>query len=92
MPVEQELIGDDEERTGTTGGIDHFELRGFRKGYGFLRLRCEELAEGVLDDVIHDVGGSIIDAARFADFWFFLDLRLVSICEANGLAEKSFVN
>jgi hypothetical protein len=46
----------------------------------------------VLNDVIDDVGGRIIDAARLADLGLFLDPGLVAGREADYFAEELFIH
>ena len=45
-------------------------------------------SDRLLDDVIHDVGGRVVDAARLLDLRFLLDLGLVAGGEADDLAEE----
>jgi len=66
IPVEQELIGDDEEGAGAAGRIEDTDGLDLFRGLAF-----GERADGLLDDVIDDVAGRVEDAAGF------LDLRLV---------------
>ena len=52
----------------------------------------EQLADGVLDDVIDDVGGRVVDAAGLADLGLFLDLGLVAGGQADHLAQELLVD
>ena len=58
----------------------------------FRRFVFEQFADCVLDDVIDDVGGRVINAARFLDFGFVFDSRLMPFGKTNDFAEKLFVN
>ena len=68
MPVEQVLIGADEEGAAAAGGVEDAQFGGLGG-----RLAFEQGADGVLDDVVDDVGRRVIDAAGFAHFGFFFD-------------------
>ena len=65
MPVQQELICADEERAGAAGGIEDAD---FLNLLGCLAF--DEFAHSLPDDVIHNVGGCVIDAAGFSDLRF----------------------
>jgi len=56
------------------------------------RLAFNQLADGVLDDVVYDVGRPAVDAAGFSDFGLFLDLCLMACCQTYHLAEELFVD
>ena len=45
-----------------------------------------------LDDVVHDVGGRVVDAAGLLDLGLFLDLGAVAGGEADDLAEELLVH
>lgn len=95
VPVEQVLVADDEEGAGAAGGIAELEPGGLRDGDGLFALAVvavEEAAEGVFHDVVDDVGGRVVNAARFADFGLFLDPGLVAAGEADGLAEELLID
>ena len=55
-------------------------------------LACNLPADGVLDDVIDDVGWRVIDAAGLADLGLFLHFGLMARRQANDFAEKLLVN
>ena len=55
-------------------------------------LPSHKLPDGVLDDVVDDVGGRVVDAAGFADLGLFLDLGLVAGREPDDLAEELLVD
>ena len=87
MPIEQILIRCDQERTGAAGRINNPK-------FGSL-LRCfvfQQFADSILDDVIDDVSGCVINAARFLDLWFVFDLGLMAFGEPDDLAEKLLID
>jgi len=49
-------------------------------------------ADGVLDDVVYDVGRRVVDATGFPDFGLLFYLCLMSCCQAYDFAEELFVN
>ncbi len=73
-------------------------MRSGRSSFGGLvlyerdRAPFEELADGLLDDVVHDVGGGVVDAAGLLDFGLFLDLGVVAGGQADDLAEELLVD
>ena len=87
VPFEKVLVGADQERAGTAGGIDDLEFGGLLGGFAF-----EQVADRGLDDVIHDVGGGVVHAARLFDLRFFLDYGAVAFGEADDLAEELLVH
>ena len=50
------------------------------------------LTDRVLDDVIDDIGGRVIDPPRLAHLRLFLDFGLVPRCQADDLAQEALVN
>ena len=52
----------------------------------------EEGAEGVVDDVIDDVAGGVVDAAGFANFGLFFDLGNAFGRQADDLAQELLVD
>jgi len=52
----------------------------------------KELADRVLDDVVDDILGRVMDAAGFPDFGLFFDLGLMAGSETDDLAEELFVD
>ena len=52
----------------------------------------QEFTDGVSDDVVHDVGGGVIDAAGFFDFGLGFNFGAVAGGEGDDLAEELFVN
>ena len=68
VPIEQVLIGAGEEGAAAAGGVEDAQFRRFLR-----RPPFQQRADGVLDDVVDDVAGRVIDAAGFADFGFFFD-------------------
>ena len=89
VPIQQILIGAQQEGTRTAGRVEHAQGGGLA---GFGGLVFEQFADGVFDDVIDDVGGGVIDAAGFADLGFFLDLGRCAGGQANDLAEKTLID
>ncbi len=87
VPIEQMLICADEERTGTARRIDNAKF-----GRLFRRFVFQQFADGVLNDVIDDVGRRVIDAARFLDLRLVVDSCLMSFGEADDFAEELFVD
>ena len=87
MPGQQVLVCANEERSGAAGRIDNAQFGGLLR-----RLLLQQFADGVLDDVIDDVRGRVINAARFFDLGFVFDLRLMAFGEADDFAEELFVN
>ena len=55
-------------------------------------LAFDELAHGLPDDVVHNVAGGVIDAARLLDLWLLLDLGPMGGSQANDLAHELLVH
>ena len=55
-------------------------------------LPSSSLPTVCLDDVVHDVGGRVIDAAGLPDFGLFLDLGAVAFGQADDFAEELLVD
>jgi len=95
VPVEEELVGADEEGAGAAGGVEdgeggvHLGRFGFEEFYGAV---FQEFADGVLDDVIDDVGGGVVNAAGFFDFGFVFDFGAVGFGEGDDFAEELFID
>ena len=87
MPVEQVLVGADEERAGAAGRVEDAQLGGLLG-----RLALEQLADRVLDDVVDDVGRRVVDAAGLLDLGLVLDHGAVAGREADHLAEELLVD
>ena len=87
MPVEQELVGTDQERTGTARGIENAEFRHLAG-----RLVLHEFADRVLHDVFHDVLRRVENTARLFYFRLVLDLCLVAVREPDHFAEELLVD
>ena len=91
--VEQALISAEQERAGAAGHVQHAErLAVLAAGELRRALALDLLADGVLDDVVDDVGGSVVDAAGLAHLGFFLDLGLVPGGQADDLAQEALVD
>jgi len=58
VPSEEVLVGADQERSRNRSGVEDLEFGGLLRGLAF-----EQVADRGLDDVVHDVGGGVIDAA-----------------------------
>ena len=56
------------------------------------RLAFDQFAHGLPDDVVHDVGGRVIDAAGFLDLRLVLHHGAVALGEADDLAEKLLID
>ena len=87
IPGEEEVVGAKEEGAGAAGGVEDAEFFDLFGGFA-----GDERAGGLADDVVHDVGGRVVDAAGFADLGLFLDLHLVGAVELDDLAEELFVD
>lgn len=72
VPIQKVLIGAKEERTGPACRIDDFQLRGF-----LYASALKKLGNGLADDVINDIRGSVIDSTGSLDLWFVFNLGLV---------------
>src|SRR5215211_3855186 len=70
VPVEEVLVGPDQERPGPTRRIHYPESA--RPAARSGTLAFQELPDGLLDDVVHDVGRRVVDAARLADLRLLL--------------------
>ena len=81
MPVEQRLVGAEQERARAACRIENPELLRLPRG-----LAIEQLAHRLLDDVVDDVGGRVVDAAGLLDLGFVLHYRTVALGESNYLA------
>ena len=91
--VEEELIGAEEEGTAAAGHVQDAERGlGFAAGEIGGAFAFDLLADGVEDDVVHDVGGGVINAAGLAHFGLFLDLGLVPGGQADDLAQEALVD
>ena len=87
VPLEEILVGADEEGAGAAGGVEDLQFGGLPRCFVF-----EQVADGGLDDVVHDVGGGVIDAAGLLDFGLFLDHGSMAFGEADDLAEELLVH
>jgi len=85
--VEEIGVGPDQERAGAAGRVEDLELLDL-----FRRLLLAELADGVLDDVVHDVGRRVIDAAGLADLRLLFDLGVMAGGEADHLSQELLVD
>jgi len=52
----------------------------------------DQLPYCILNDVVHNVGGSIIDPTGFLHLRLFFDLCLMSCCESDNLPQKLLVH
>ncbi|MCK4392393.1 hypothetical protein KAX17_05765, partial [Candidatus Bipolaricaulota bacterium] len=85
VPVEEILVCTEEERTGTAGGIEHPDLRYFSWG-----VPLKELSHGVLDDVVNDVGGRVLDTTGLLHRGLVLHLGAMARGQTDHLAEELF--
>lgn len=85
--VVEGVIGPDQEGAGAAGGVEDPQFLDLLRG-----LPLAELADGILDDVIDDVGRGVIDAAGLSDFRLLLHLGLVALGQLDHLAEKLLVD
>ena len=91
--VQQALVRAQQERPAAAGHVQDAE-----------RLACPSAgqlggafaldlpADGLLDDVIDDVGRRVVDAAGLADFGLFLDLGLVAGRQPDDLAQEPLID
>ena len=87
VPVEQALIGAQQERPGTARRVEDLEV-----GSLLRRRPLQQLADRVLDDVVNDVGGRVVDAAGLLDLRLVLDLGAVPLRQPDDLAEELLVD
>ncbi len=88
VPIEEPPVGPDEERPGAARGVEDSKLR----LPAWASLPSKQLPDGVLDDVVHDVGGRVVDPARLLYLGLVLDLGLMAGREADDLAQKLLVD
>ena len=87
VPVQQVLVRPEQKRAGPAGGVENPSV------WRSVSASCPRIrADGVLDDVVDDVGRRVIDAAGFLDLRLLLDLGLVTGREPDDLAEKLLVD
>src|ERR1035437_10491096 len=87
VPVEQVLVGADQEGAGTAGRVQYSHGGNLLRGFSF-----QELADSALDDVIHDVGRCVVDASSLLDFRLELNLYLARRGNPDNLPEKLLVD
>src|SRR4051794_7446054 len=87
VPIEQVLIGADKERAGAAGWIENAQPGGL-----FRRFVLEQFADRLLDDVLDDVSGRVVDATGFLDLRLVFYFRAVPFSERDDLAEKLFID
>ncbi len=80
------FVNTDEEGAGAAGRVEEAEL-GDLGG----RLAFELATDGLLDNVIHDVTGRVVNAAGFADLGLVLDGGATAL-GAEDFAEEAFVS
>ena len=80
-------IRSDQKRSRPAGWIEDGE---FRDLLG--RLAFAQCTDGVLDDVLDDIGRRVIDTARFLDLRLLLHLRLMPGREPDDLPQKLFID
>ena len=87
MPVQELLIGSDQKRARTTGGIENPQLRRRRGGLAF-----QKLSNGVIDDVLDDVRGGVIDPSGLPDFRFVIDIDPAAGRDGDNLSEELLID
>ena len=87
MPIEEILVGPEEKGAGPTRRIENLDL-----GSPSYILALQEFADGLVDDVVDHVRGSIVDAPCFFDLRLLLDPGLMARRQTNDLSKKLFVN
>jgi len=87
MPCEQETVRAQEEAARAAGGVHDAERLHLRRRFAF-----QKRSYGVFDDVVNDVLRRVKNAACLAHLGFFLDLGLVAVRKAYGLAQKLLIN
>ena len=87
VPVEQVLIGADEEGARAAGGVEDAQVSGLLGDLAF-----EQTAHRVLDDVVDDVGRRVVDTAGLLDLGLVLDHGAVPGRETDYLAEELLVD
>jgi len=85
--VQQALVRAQQERPGAAGGVENPQLVDLPG-----RLALDELTDGLLDDVIHDVGGGVVDAARPFDLRLLLHFGPVGRSQTDDLAQELLVH
>ncbi len=87
MPFEQAFVCAQEKRTATTRGIENSQF-----GCLLSRFAFQQFFHCVLDNIINNVRGRVINAASFLDFRLVLDFCVVTSGEANHLAEELLID
>ncbi len=93
MPVQEVPVGPDQERPGAARRVHY--LQPARPAARSGTLAFEELADRLLDDVVHDVGRGVVDAAGLADLRLLLDDGVVAagaVFETDHLPQKLLVD
>ena len=91
--VQQAAVRPHQEGAAAAGHVEDAERGpGFAAGEINGALAFDLLADGVEDDVVHDVGGGVIDAAGLAHFGFFFDLGLMPGGQTDDLAQEALIH
>jgi hypothetical protein len=86
VPREEIIVGPYQERARAARRVEYLEFRYLTRGLAF-----EELADGMLDDAVHDEGRGVEDAPGLPDLGLLLDHSLLVVRgEGYDLAEKTF--
>jgi hypothetical protein len=81
------LISCDEKRPGPARRVENAQF-----GRLFRRFVFQQFAHRVFDDVIDDVSGRVINAARFLNLGFIFDFSLVAFGKPDDFTEKLLIN
>ena len=87
VPFEEVLVSADQKGAGAASGVEDLE---FGRLFGSLALK--QVADRGLDDVVHDVGGGVVHAARLLDLGLFFHDGAVAFSEPDDLAEELLIH
>lgn len=90
VPLQQVLVGPDQERPRAARRV-HYPQPASPAARP-RTLAFEELADGVLDYVVHDVCRRVVDPARLADLGLLLDHRLLGTLQPDHAPEELLVD
>ena len=90
VPVQQKLISPDQKRTRAAGRVQDSDIADPALGAGLFAFH--QPADGVFNDIVHDVGGGVVNPAGLAHLRLVLDFGLVAGGQADDLAQKFFID